>query len=263
MKKVFRKIREFIWPLLEKEEKPSKVEETESTEVPESDANLELVIADENLEEAFNLKSKIFESEEDRRKGIETKASIFISTISLITSIVVAANALISGNAELNIPVKVSVAISFILSIYAIRTVWFSIKALERGAYHVIDFRDINFGGTKVEYYRHLIKRLEIYVDYNNSIINKKVDYFTLAQEYYKRVICVIGIYSLSILFFCFCFKKEDNKQRSIQVDRVQIINLTSSDSVKKNINTIILIDTNGFSSKSNSLKSTGNKIPE
>jgi hypothetical protein len=151
---------------------------------------------------------KIYESEEERRKGIETKASLFISTISVATSIVVAANALVTGNQEINLPVKVSVLITFILSLYAVRTVWFSIKALERGSYYVLGIEDINVQGDKPQFYRHLIRSLHSKKLKNQSQINSKVDYFTLAQEYYKRAIVVLCIYSFLILLFCLFFKK-------------------------------------------------------
>lgn len=238
MKKVLSNIREFFWPILEKEAVPP-IE-------AESEGDLDLKILDENLEEAFKLKSKILENEEDRRKGIETKASLFISSISLATTIVIAANALISGNQALNIPMKISVAISFILSVYAITTVWFSIKALERGTYHVLDLRDINVAGTKSDYYRHLIKVMQKNVTLNYSTINKKVDYFTLAQEFYKRAIFVIGIYSFVILLFCMFFKKETNTQNSIHIDKVEVTNSNTCDSIMKRLQNlkVVIIDT-------------------
>lgn len=226
MKKVLIKIREFFWPLLEK----APIESNSQTIVEE---DIELKISDENLEEAFKLKSKIFENEEERRKSIESKAALFISTISLASSIVVAANALITGNQEYNLPVRVSVLISFILSLYAVRTVWFSIKALERGAYSVLDFEDINTAGTKLQYYSHLIREIQKKVNKNQAKINEKVDHFTMAQEYYKRAIIMICIYSFLIVLFCFFFKKKVNTQPSIQIDKIELFNQKCCDTLK------------------------------
>jgi hypothetical protein len=123
--------------------------------------NSEIQISNENLEAAFNLKSKIFESEENRVKTVESKASLLINTISIATSIVVAANTLVIGSQQNNIAVKISLIISFVLSLYAVRTVWFSIKALERGKYFVMSFDDINISGNKEEYYKLLINSLK------------------------------------------------------------------------------------------------------
>lgn len=204
MKRALINVREFFWPLLEKDEVDFRSNENQEA--------IELNISDENLEEAFKLKSKIFDAEEDRRKSIESKAALFISTISIATSLVVAANTLITSNNDYSIPIKVSVIISFILSVYGVRTVWFSIKTLERGAYDVLNFNDINFSGTKPLYYKHLIQELNRKVIRNQSTINRKVDFFTLAQEYYKRAIILICIYSLLVMLFCLFFSSNSSK---------------------------------------------------
>lgn len=225
MKKALINIREFFWPLLEKD-----FQEELAAPILEESAGLN--IADENLEEAFKLKSKIFENEEERRKSIESKAALFIGTVSVASTLVVATNALITGNQEFSFPLKVSVVISFILSLYAVRTVWFSIKALERGAYSVLDFNDINVKGTKYQYYSHLIKEIQKKVIRNQKKINEKVDYFTLAQEYYKRAIVIICIYSLLILLFCLFYKKKVNTQPSIQINRIELFKQNCCDSL-------------------------------
>jgi hypothetical protein len=195
LKKLFIDIREFFWPLLESEKKKKALSNTEP--------NIFIHIADENLDKAFELKLKIFENEDERRKGVESKAALFISTISVVSSIVVAANSLIIGNKDYNLAVKVSVTVSFILSLYAARAVWFSVKALERGTYHVVDFSDINLRGKKNEYLKLLMKRLSQKMQKNYAVINKKVDYLTLAQAYYKRAIVTLSIYAFLVLLFC------------------------------------------------------------
>ena len=190
--------REFFWPLLEPEKKGGN----------KIDEELEIHITDENLERAFELKSKIYDSEEDRRKSVETKSSLFLSTISVATSIVVASNALITSSEQNNLIVIVSVFISFILTLYTVRTVWFSIKALERGSYSVVGIEDINIKGDKNTYYRNLIICLSKKTKANQDTINHKVDYMTMAQEYYKRAVVVICIYAFLILLFCLFVKK-------------------------------------------------------
>ena len=220
MKKALSNIREFFWPLLEGS--------SESIEDNEEE-DLDLIISDDNLEEAFKLNLRIYDGEKDRRKGIETKASLFISTISVATSIVVAANTLITRNQEFNLQIKISVLITFILSLYAVRTVWFSIKTLERGSYSVLDIQDINIGGDKPQYYKNLIQSLQRKTTKNQTQINSKVDYFTLAQEYYKRAIIVICVYAFLILLFCFFFKK--NSTPALQIVNIEISKAPLSDS--------------------------------
>jgi hypothetical protein len=129
-------VREFFWPLLEIE-KPSRI----VVEAP----HFKLQVDEENLEQFLVLTNKINDSEEDRRKGIESKAALFISTISVATSIVVAANSLVISNSTFGFHIMVSVFISFVLSIYAVRTVWFAVKALERGNYSVLGLKEIKY----------------------------------------------------------------------------------------------------------------------
>lgn len=187
-------IREFFWPLLERSAAKNKVKE-----------NIELKIADESLEIAFQQKIKILEAEEDRRKGIESKATLFISTLSVASSLVVTASTLIlNNNFDSNrLLIKTSVAISFILALYTVTTIWYAVKALERGTYSVLSINDLNQIGNKNEYLRKLIQRfIRIKLD-NQDIINSKVNNVTMAQEYYKRAIVIICIYAFFILLFC------------------------------------------------------------
>lgn len=193
--------RELIWPLLEPETEQDIIEANQ-------EEDMTILVESANLQKAFELKSKIHDAEDDRRKGIESKAAIFISTISISTSIVVASNALISGSSENTIPIKIAVSISFILCIYTLRTVWFSVKALERGNYHLLGFRDINVEGNMEEYYKHLITVLAKKTKANYKTINSKVDDFTMAQAYYKRSIFIICAYAFFILIYCFFFSK-------------------------------------------------------
>lgn len=211
-------IREFFWPLLDKSEDDQPTE-------PEIENEQEIFISKENMVKAYDLKAKISASEEDRRASVESKASLFISTISVTTSVVVAANALTINNNENLFAVKISVIISFILTVYTVRTVWFSVKALGRKAYHVMDFEDINIKGDEEEYHRALILSLSKKTKQNEEVINDKVNNLVLAQEYYKRAIVVICIYAFSVLIFCLFFKKplveEPLKPRNFQVESV------------------------------------------
>ncbi|MBB5638932.1 hypothetical protein HDE68_004870 [Pedobacter cryoconitis] len=187
-------IREFFWPLLEIEKpSPSAKEPTP----------FKLQIDEENIDQFLVLTNKINDAEEDRRKGIESKAALFISTISVATSIVVAANSMVISNSTFGFHIMVSVFISFVLSIYAVRTVWFAVKALERGNYFVLGLKEINFKGSKVNFQKHLVNCLVKNKKLNQSTINSKADNMMMAQEYYKRAIIMISLFSLHVLIQC------------------------------------------------------------
>jgi hypothetical protein len=102
--------------------------------------------------------------------------------------------------------IRISVSVSFILSLYMVRTVWFSVKALERGNYSVLGFKDINQSGDDTDYKRHLIVSILDKVRANSSTINDKVDNLAMAQAYYKRGIVIISIYAFLLLLFCLLY---------------------------------------------------------
>ncbi|MBS1529156.1 MAG: hypothetical protein JSU01_02510 [Bacteroidetes bacterium] len=165
------------------------------------------MVESENLDQAFELISKFADSEEDRRKTIESKATLFLSTISIATTLVVASNTVLTGNAEKSWPVIASVAISFVLTVYTVCTVWYSVKALERGNYAVLGFKDLNHAGNTDDYKKHLILTMRKKTKRNFATIDEKIDYVTMAQAYYKRAIMVICLYALLILLFCLFYK--------------------------------------------------------
>jgi len=192
-------VREFFWPLLDDPIEPDQSEEDQAVVPPEET----VLVESENLDQAFELMSKFADSEEERRKTIESKATLFLSTISIATTLVVASNTVLTGNAEKSWPVIASVAISFVLTVYTACTVWYSVKALERGNYAVLGFRDLNHAGDSDEYKKHLMLTVRKKTKSNFATIDEKVDYLTMAQAYYKRAIVVICLYALLILLFC------------------------------------------------------------
>ena len=196
MKKQINQIREFIWPLLEP---IGKSEGQIALEPPI------INIEEENIELAFDLKIKIINNEEDRRKGIESKAALFLSTISIASSLIIAANSVITGKVEISLMIRFSILVSFVLSLYAIRTVWYSIKALERKSFKIICFPDFNIKGSKSEYQKSIIIKMNEYTKYNQLITNEKIDFLTMAQEYYKRAIVIICLYTFLICIYSFC----------------------------------------------------------
>ncbi|RYE24007.1 MAG: hypothetical protein EOP45_06275 [Sphingobacteriaceae bacterium] len=193
--KWYTRLREAIWPLLD-------------PEFPETVfPNEPIVIEDDNLDQAFQLITKFAEGEEERRKTVESKSTLLLSTISLATTLIVASNTLLSTNTEKSWPVICSVGISFLLCLYTTMTVRYAVKSLERGSYNFLSFKDINQEGDKNTYKRHLILSTWKKTRSNFKTINNKVDYMNLAQSYYQRAIVIIGLYALLIFLFCLFYK--------------------------------------------------------
>lgn len=203
MKKKLHNFRELVWPLLENDDNDSSGEVLENEiELLQIDSILQ--IEEENLDLALQLQGKIYQEEEDRRKGTESKAALFMGSLSLANTIVIGANTLIWGKDIPTGVIKTSVFISILLAIYTLRTVWFSVKVLERGAYHVLGSDDINISGDKTKYKKEIIMVYFKMIKANEKVINMKVSNLVMAQEYYKRAMLVICLYAFMVFYFCF-----------------------------------------------------------
>ena len=82
------------------------------------------------------------------------------------------------------------------------RTVWFSVKALERKNYYSTSIDDFFIDSVDESYYKQLIAEIANKMRKNAITINAKVDNMTMAQEYFKRAIVVVALYSFIILLF-------------------------------------------------------------
>ena len=197
---VFKQLREFFWPLLEKEE-PLKFEELTKDKI---------LVDNSFLSEAFRYTLDCYNREEERRKGIESKSSLFIGTISVVTSVILGVASILVKENDFDMTVSILVFLLFILTLYMSRTVWFSIKALERKNYYSISVSDFLIKSAKEEYYIDLIVEIANKIERNAITINNKVDNMTMAQEYFKRAIVVVALCSFVILIL-FLSKSEIN----------------------------------------------------
>jgi hypothetical protein len=196
LKEKLKKIREFVWPMLDPPIKK-----------PEDKGEIDVVVEDENLELAFNLQEKVLINEEDRRKGIESKAALFLSTISVASSLIIAATTVLNGQGYGSVFAGLSLVLSFIISIYAIASVFYSVKTLERKSFQTVDITDINQAGDQYVYKKNLISKMSKYAGQNSFTINEKIDFLAMAQAFYKRSLVLIGAYSMLICIFYFIYQ--------------------------------------------------------
>ncbi|NDW08651.1 hypothetical protein [Dysgonomonas sp. 520] len=93
--KIFKTIREFFWPLLEK-----------GTDNEPIDLQLsEIVVDNTHLEKTLEYAIDCYDAESDRKKSIESKASMFIGTISIITSVVLGVTSILVKENEFDITI--------------------------------------------------------------------------------------------------------------------------------------------------------------
>ncbi|MEA4886005.1 MAG: hypothetical protein VB063_04890 [Bacteroides graminisolvens] len=186
-------IREFFWPLLEREV---------SSEINELVTN-DVTVNQNNLQKTLDYVFDCYNAESDRRKTIEGKASSFIGTISVVTSVVLGVTSILvkeNSNSEMKLLLAILILLLFVLTIYMSRTIWFSVRVLERSNYHSISVSDFLQSGQGDEYYKRIIVKVSNKIVRNTRTINNKVDNMTMAQEYFKRAIVVVVLYSFVIL---------------------------------------------------------------
>lgn len=186
------KFRELIWPLLEK--------------VQEQDETLlrveELSINDSNISKVLDYSMKIYESELARNSTIETKASLFIGSLAIITSVVLAITTTLIGQNNFSSVLFLLICLLFFLTIYILRTVWFAIKVHERRPFYTFYHNDILKDGDDLEYSKSLIVSIINKTKKNSLVINSKIDNMVMAQEYFKRALVTLSVYSLILIFF-------------------------------------------------------------
>jgi len=185
VKKQLKATREFFWPVLD----PPAVKEDESRDTP-------IHIEEQNLELAFNLKMKMTENEEDRRKGVESKAALLLSSIGLATSLVIGANSLVGAD-NYGWTKLVLGLVCVVLCIYTLMTVLYTMKCLGRASYYRLSFKDINIKGSPNDYRRALLKKMNEHIEVNQETINEKVNHMVMSQEFYLRSLVVIFIYAV------------------------------------------------------------------
>tara|TARA_R110000796_G_scaffold252645_1_gene390133 strand:- start:15218 stop:15946 length:729 start_codon:yes stop_codon:yes gene_type:complete len=190
--KLFKNVREFFWPLLEKGNIPApKMLNKKSINVDSS-----------RLKDTLEYTISCYEAESERKKTVESKSSLFIGTISVITSVVIGVTSVLVKISDFNITITLLVFLLFILTLYMSRTVWFSVQALERKNYYSISVSDFLINDSNDDYFKKLIAEITNKIRKNASTINSKVDSMTMAQEYFKRAIVVVSIYAFVILIY-------------------------------------------------------------
>ncbi len=190
--KHFSNIREFIWPLLEKGEN-SDIKKLEFTEIE---------VDQKHLEQTLKYAIDYYESELQRMKSIEGKSSLFIGIISVLTSIILGATTVLAKENSFSLILFFLITILVLLALYMSRTVWFSLKTLERRSFHTISINDFLINDKGNDYYKKLIAGITNKTRKNSIIINEKVDNLTMAQEYFRRAIFIIILYAFTILFY-------------------------------------------------------------
>ncbi|MEN1970032.1 hypothetical protein WMZ97_18405 [Lentibacillus sp. N15] len=190
IKELVKNIREIIWPLLEP------IEEHDILQIGEEDYDWE----EEDLDLMLEYANKYYESEEERKKDVESKSTIFIGTFGVTATILIyLSKDLVLNNSVIQSPFMIILVFLMTLSIiYLCRAIWFSIKALQRQNYDRLSFPQFMLENN-VNKKKRLIVKLYNCTKNNSETINLKVDFMTMAQEYFKRVVVLVALFSILV----------------------------------------------------------------
>lgn len=189
--KTLKSIREFIWPILDPLE-PQDFMAKEISDCKFTDAEIDLEL--KYIEDYKN-------SEDNRRKEVESKATIFIGTFGVATTVLInlAKDFILNTNVKstfLNLIVIILISCTII---YLCRAIHFAIKALKRRNYSTIGFPKYMFTECEDKKKRLLIDQYNC-ITKNREQINIKVDYVTMAQDYFIRAIMIVAVLTIMLL---------------------------------------------------------------
>jgi hypothetical protein len=191
LKELLYHTRELIWPVLET------LEETEENLVRVEDCSWAVEERDIILDYA----SKYYESEESRKREVESKATIFIGTFGVVATILIylAKDLVISDTNSQTWFLLILIFIMTLSIVYMSRAIWFSIKTLQRQSYYRISFPNSFLKSDNQNIKDRLIVKYYNDTRRNSNVINLKVDYMTMAQEYFKRVIFLVCLFAVLV----------------------------------------------------------------
>tara|TARA_R110001583_G_scaffold42556_14_gene135424 strand:- start:3670 stop:4380 length:711 start_codon:yes stop_codon:yes gene_type:complete len=178
------KLIEFVWPRLEG--KPS---------VYNDFLNADTNISDENIETSIELGILMYEKQRDRIATIESKSSIYLGFFGTVVAILAFALKDIIFYEQRSFTHDLVLVFVGILIIYILQVMRYSINALERQAYHSFDESDFLHGDRQ-----KLVVNIVNKVKKNYDVINKKVEYMTMAHEFTKRILWLLLIGTIALV---------------------------------------------------------------
>ena len=200
---LFKEIREFFWPVLEGDASSPKELETK-----------EIICSNKELDDLIRIAKDYEASENERRKEIESKASVFIGTFAVATTIILSlAKDFLKQNTPRYFYLNVILIVAIIL--YLSMAIIYSVKCLSRRNFYMLGFpmylvSDIDKNQKKKLVLLNLVND----VKKNQNVINDKLDYMGMAQEYFKRA--VISVVILTILLTVEAIADSVAKQKAL-----------------------------------------------
>ena len=190
IKKIFLIIREVIWPLLEKKKEKNGRK-----------SKIEIKINNTNLKFAYYLAQKYFDQEEDRNKTIEWKSTILIGILSISMTVLTAFTKFWEfDNTSIYSKIISILAVLFFFLAYSISSIYYAYRVLQRKSFHIIGHTDFIKLGKEETYLKSIIGVYVNITKQNSKLINEKVDYMTMSQEYFIRAVILIFLIAVILV---------------------------------------------------------------
>lgn len=181
-----KKILEIIWPRLEGE--PSGYQDF----LPEG-----FEVDDDKLDDAVGLSQQMYQYQKERVSTIEAKSVVYVGFFGAVIAVlafVIKDILMVQNKTEIH---NVALLSGGMISIYILQIMRFSIKAMERKAYFVLDESDfLNKDRNMISV--NIINKTKR----NYDVINEKVDCMAMAQEFTKRLIWILSIISSALISY-------------------------------------------------------------
>lgn len=133
---------------------------------------------------------------------MESKATIFVGTFAVATTVLInmAKEFIFSPILEIEALNYLVVFLIALTIVYLCRAIQFAIRTLQRRKYNTLGFPDFMLTGDRDKKKQILVRQYNA-IKKNQKEINIKVDYMTMAQEYFQRAVMTVLL--LTIMFLC------------------------------------------------------------
>lgn len=153
----------------------------------------------------------ILDQERERMKIVESKASMFIGSTSILGALLVGCFNLVSQRVT-GIHI-ISIGFLFLMVWFLAKAIIHSIQAVRKRVFYMLEFSDFDGIGNEKEYYETMIEKITIVYKQNQEVVNRKVGHMSEAQSYFKKFWCMVVIYVAFLCVVPFCpFKLIDTQ---------------------------------------------------
>lgn len=184
----------------------------------------------------------IYKSEIERKKGLEDKATTFLTGVAISSSILLALPALLTERINGPLYLKMIVLVIFIIAVgYLIVAAVYAIKVRARAAHYVINSSSLQtFALTAPDFRRKWALHLIDLVRRNEPLLTLKANQLYLSEKTFLRgvIVAIFGSFLLVIFSVAYPKMQMDQLPTISNLDKGEFAILTNSLSRCVNVNT-------------------------